>query len=145
MNDEEKLAEELALVTDQLMAGEKSLDDIDDDALREMAATVHKIQKTIGTPKPSQTFASRLKKQVLSELPDSKAGISEMMQNVIARLLGDEEFRNSFFSAPEATIQRAGFQLSSVEMAALKEMEPEDMGEWFTDLDERISKSGLGF
>ena len=145
MNDEKKLAEELAIITDKMLAGELSLDEIEDDTLREKAAMITKIQKIVGIPKPSPSFASRLRKQVLNELPDSKAGVSEQLQRVIGRLLGDEEFRKNFFSSPETTIQRTGFQLSAVEMAALKEMEPEDMEEWFTDLDERISKSGFGF
>jgi RNA polymerase sigma factor (sigma-70 family) len=40
-------------------------------------------------------------------------------------------------------VARAGIQLSSAEMAALKRMEPDDLKEWMADLDERISKSGL--
>ena len=69
--------------------------------------------------------------------------ISEGLREVINHLLRDNDFRRSFLASPEATLQRAGIQLSSAEMAALKRMEPDDLKEWMADLDERISKFGL--
>lgn len=140
--DESELAEHFAEITDLLAAGNE-IGTIKDKELRDLVETVVKLQTATRSPAPSPSFAARLRKQALDELPAAKATISERLHEVIARLLGEEDFRNSFFASPEPTLQRAGFQLSAAEIAALKEMEPDNMKEWFSELDERISKSGL--
>ncbi|MBC8508096.1 MAG: Franean1_4349 family RiPP [Anaerolineales bacterium] len=136
--DDQKLANELADLTDRIFDGEQ----IEASGLDNLGETVQKLQAASqATPDPN--FAIRLRNLVVAALPKKKESVSERLQEVIARLVGDEEFRNNFFASPEATLQRAGFQLSPAEIAALKEMEPENLEEWLTDLDERISKSGL--
>ena len=136
--DEQALAGELADLTDRLFAGEE----VDADKLGDLAEAVQRLQAASqATPDPA--FAVRLRNLAMAALPKKKETLSERLQEVINRLIGDEEFRTSFFASPEATLQRAGFQLSPAEIAALKEMEPENLEEWLTDLDERISKSGL--
>jgi hypothetical protein len=97
----------------------------------------------IVTAPPSPEFATRLREQALATLPAPQAVISERLREVINRLLRDDDFRQGFLISPETALQRAGIQLSSAEMAALKKMEPDDLKEWMADLDERISKSGL--
>ncbi|MBC8509275.1 MAG: hypothetical protein H8D34_30860 [Chloroflexi bacterium] len=136
--DEQKLANELADLTDRVFDGEQ----IDASELGNLGGTVQKL-KAASQATPEPNFAIRLRNLALAALPKKKESVSERLQEVIARLVGDEDFRNNFFASPETTLQRAGFQLSPAEIAALKEMEPENMEEWLTDLDERISKSGL--
>ncbi len=139
--DEQTLANELAELTDRIFEGEQiDVENLGD--LGDLAKTVQKLQ-TASQAEPDKAFAIRLRNLTLAALPQKKETVSERLQEVISRLIGDEEFRTNFFASPEATLQRAGFQLSPAEIAALKEMEPENLEEWLTDLDERISKSGL--
>ena len=139
-----KLAEKLADLTDRIFEGEQiDIGEADQTGeLGDLAKTVQKLQAASqATPDPA--FAIRLRNLSMAALPKKKETVSERLQDVINRLIGDEEFRTNFFASPETTLQRAGFQLSPAEIAALKEMEPENLEEWLTDLDERISKSGL--
>jgi hypothetical protein len=105
--------------------------------------TVIQLREVMVAPPPSAAFAARVEAQALAELPAPGQAAGGGLQEVIARLLGEEGFRKGFFAAPEDTLRQAGIQLTAAEMAALKEMEPEDLDDWFTDLDERISKSRL--
>ena len=140
---EEELAKRLAEITELLEAGEP-LDEKGAAEMQDLADALKKIRKvTRANPAPSRAFANRLRQKVLSELRMPQPTVSQQMKEVIARLIKDAEFRNSFFTSPEAVLNRAGFQLSPAEIAALKSMEPEDLNEWFSDLDDRISKSGL--
>jgi len=142
--DEQTLAGELADLTDRIFASEQidaaTLGDADQAG--DLANTVQKL-KTASQATPDSAFAIRLRNLAMAALPRKKETVSERLNEVISRLVGDEDFRNNFFASPETTLQRAGYQLSPAEIAALKEMEPENLQEWMTDLDERISKSGL--
>jgi hypothetical protein len=139
--EETRLAEELANATDRLVAGESA------EPLRGEAAglveTAARLRAAVASEPPSPAFAARLRERALSELPAARPTAGERLQDLVARLLGEEDFRRSFFAAPEATLQRAGIRLSAAEMAALRSMEPEDLEEWASDLDERVSKAGL--
>lgn len=143
--DKKSKIEELAAFTDRLTGG-KRVKPVEDAALRELTDMVAKIHEVAVDATPSVEFSARLRRQVFAELPEPipQPTFSERFKGVVARLLGEADFLESFFISPEKTLHRAGIQLSAVEIAALKEMEPENMGEWFSDLDERISKSGLG-
>jgi hypothetical protein len=139
--DKQMLADELADLTDRIFEGEE-IDTTELGELGDLAKTVQRLRvASDATPDPA--FATRTRNLAMAALPRKKETVSERLQEVISRLIGDEKFRTNFFASPEATLQRAGFQLSPAEIAALKEMEPEDLEEWLTDLDERISKSGL--
>ena len=139
-NDPTQLAEALAVLTDRILNG----DDISPEEAQELGAAAQTLQrlKAVITAEPDPAFAIRTRNLAMAALPKAKAGISERLQEVISRLIGDEDFRRNFFAAPENTLHQAGFQLSPAEIAALKEMEPENLEEWISDLDERISKSG---
>ena len=140
--DEITLAEELAEITDHLLAGQP-VGPVEKEELAALAETVVKLRATITTAPPSPEFTARLREQALAALPAPPKTISEGLRAVINHLLRDNDFRRSFLASPEAALQRAGIQLSSAEMAALKRMEPDDLKEWMADLDERISKFGL--
>jgi len=139
--DEQTLADKLADLTDHIFEGEQ-IDAADADQVSDLVKTVQKLQAASDAA-PDPAFATRLRNLAMAALPRKKESVSERLQEVISRLIGDEDFRTNFFASPETTLQRAGFQLSPAEIAALKEMEPENLEEWMTDIDERISKSGL--
>jgi hypothetical protein len=140
--DETALAEKLAEITDHLVAGEP-VGAVEEGEMAALVETVAKLRAAMVTAQPSAEFAARLCEQALAALPAPETAISERLREVINRLLRDQDFRQGFLASPEAALQRAGIQLSSAEMAALKKMEPDDLKEWMADLDERISKSGL--
>lgn len=140
--DETVLAEKLAEMTEHLLAGEL-VESVQEGELKALVETVVKLRAAMVTAPPSPEFAAHLREQVLAALPVPQLAISERLREVISRLLREEDFRQGFLASPETALQQAGIQLSSVEMAALKRMEPDDLKEWMADLDERISKSGL--
>ena len=140
-DDQARKAEQFAELTDRLLAGEQ-IDPAEAGKLAPLLQTVAKLDATAQT-EPSPGLATRIRNLAMAELSGPKATISDRIQEVIKRLIGDEDFRTNFFAAPESTLQQAGFQLTPAEIAALKEMEPENLENWMTDLDERISKSGL--
>ena len=140
-DDQKEKAEKLARLTDRLLEGGR-VDPVEAGELAPLLQTVARLEK-IAQTEPSPGLADRLLNLVMAELPDPSVSVSDRLQKVIARLIGDEVFRKNFFVAPESTLQQAGFQLTPAEIAALKEMEPENLESWMTDLDERISKSGL--
>lgn len=140
--DEQKNSERLADLTDKLLSGVE-LRKEEQEEIDALMAIVETIQDNTKDSTPSPQFAKNLRKMVLNELPVQKPELSERVQKVLAKLLGEEDFRKNFFLSPEDTLFKAGFQLTTAEIAALIEMTSEDQKEWFSDLDERISKSGL--
>jgi hypothetical protein len=142
--DEIKRAQELAELADRLLAGQK-IDSTGDEAMDALVETLFDLMDVTDAPEPDPAFQIRARNLAMAALPkpQEKPSLSEQFQAVLARLLGEEDFRKSFFANPEETVRQAGFQLSPVEMAALKEMEPENLQDWMGDLDERISKSGF--
>jgi hypothetical protein len=140
-DDQARKAERFAELTDRLLAGEQ-IDSAEAEKLAPLLEAVVNL-KANAEAEPSPGLATRIRNLAMAELPGPKATISERLQEVIKRLIGDEDFRTNFFAAPESTLQQAGFQLTPAEIAALKEMEPENLETWMSDLDERISKSGL--
>jgi hypothetical protein len=140
-DDQARKAERFAELTDRLLAGE-AIDPAEVGDLAPLLKTMSKLNAN-AQAEPSPGLATRIRNLAMADLPGPKATISERLQEVIKRLIGDEDFRTNFFTAPESTLQQAGFQLTPAEIAALKEMEPENLENWMSDLDERISKSGL--
>ena len=139
--DETVLAEELAKTTDRLVVGEP-VGPVEEE-LEGLVEMVAQLRTAVVSAPPSPEFAALLRERAVAELPTPQATVSERLQEIIGRLLGEEGFRRDFFAAPEGALRRAGIQLSAAEMAALKGMEPDELKEWMADLDERISKSGL--
>ncbi len=68
------------------------------------------------------------------------AEISEKQLKVLEKLIGDEEFRTSFFEDPEAALAKAGLELNEEELAALKKIDQTLIDSFLSDVDERLSK-----
>lgn len=67
----------------------------------------------------------------------------ESVQTIIGRAVMEPEYRELLFSDPDAAL--GGYDLSEKEKAALKGLEREKFDEVASELEERISKAGLGF
>ena|GEM_PF-1199850 len=71
------------------------------------------------------------------------AEISEKQLKVLEKLIGDEEFRASFFEDADAAIAKAGIELNEEELAGLKGFDFGFLKSTLTDLDARLSKTGV--
>ena len=69
------------------------------------------------------------------------AEISEKQLKVLEKLIGDEEFRTSFFEDPDAAIAKAGIELNEAELAGLKGLDLARLNSALADLDARLSKT----
>jgi len=69
------------------------------------------------------------------------AEISEKQLEVLEKLIGDEEFRTSFFEDAEAALAKAGLELSEEELAALQKIDQTLIASFLSDVDERLSKT----
>jgi hypothetical protein len=67
---------------------------------------------------------------------------AENVQQVIGRAILESEFRALLFSDPDKALE--GYDLTGEETAALKTLDEDKFGDIASQLDERISKSGLG-
>ena len=67
--------------------------------------------------------------------------ISEKQLKVLERLIGDEEFRTSFFEDPDAAVARAGLDLNEEDLAGLKGLDFGLLSSTLTGLDTRLSKT----
>jgi hypothetical protein len=62
----------------------------------------------------------------------------DAVSQIIGRAATDAEFRNLLFSNPDQALQ--GYDLSEDEIAALRNLEQEDLEDFSTKLDARITK-----
>ena len=68
------------------------------------------------------------------------AEITTGQLKVLGKLIGDEEFRTSFFADAGAALTRAGLELSEGELAALKKIDQAAIEGFLSDVEERLSK-----
>ncbi len=69
------------------------------------------------------------------------AELSEKQLKVLEKLIGDAEFRTSFFEDPDAAVAKAGIELNEAELAGLKGLDLARLNYALADLDARLSKT----
>lgn len=67
---------------------------------------------------------------------------TECVQTIIGRAVLEPDFRALLFSQPEKALE--GYELTSDELASLKCLKPEEFDVIASQVEERISKSGIG-
>lgn len=67
----------------------------------------------------------------------------ESVLSVIRTALVNKEFRDQLFSDPDAAL--SGYDLSEEERKSLSSMQEEAFESFTSELEERISKAGIGF
>jgi len=72
------------------------------------------------------------------------AEISEKQLKVLEKLIGDQEFRASFFEDPDAAIAKAGIELTEEELAGLRGLDFMRLNMALSELDSRLSKTATG-
>jgi len=60
------------------------------------------------------------------------------MNELLGRMITDEQFRKQLMADPKAAVEQAGYELTSEQLAGL---ETAQMGELVGAVDERVSKS----
>jgi restriction endonuclease Mrr len=68
------------------------------------------------------------------------AEITTGQLKVLEKLIGDGEFRKSFFEDQDAALAKAGVKLSAEELAALKKIDQAAIEGFLSDVEERLSK-----
>jgi hypothetical protein len=71
------------------------------------------------------------------------ADMTEAQVKILEKVIGDEEFRASFFDDPDGAVAKAGIEISEEEMAGIKAIDIARMKAAIADIDARISKSGV--
>lgn len=71
------------------------------------------------------------------------ADVTTGQLKVVEKLIGDEGFRKRFFESAEAALAQAGLELSREEMAALKKIDQKCVDHFLSNVEERLSKSGI--
>jgi hypothetical protein len=69
------------------------------------------------------------------------AEISAGQLKVLEKLIGDEEFRTSFYEDPDAAIAKAGIDLTKEELVGIKGIDINTINSVIADIDVRISKT----
>jgi hypothetical protein len=69
------------------------------------------------------------------------AEISAGQLKVLEKLIGDEEFRTSFYEDPDAAIAKAGINLTEEELVGIKGIDINTINSVIADIDVRISKT----
>ena len=59
----------------------------------------------------------------------------------LGKLICDDAFRRDFLDDPEMTAMRAGFELTSVERASLRKIDPDALEVFVTYVDDRVRRA----
>jgi len=70
--------------------------------------------------------------------------LRQAFEKLISRAFSDEGFRAQLIEDPETAALRMGLTLAPYELAALKTLDQNELASLIEDLDERISKTGVG-
>jgi hypothetical protein len=66
------------------------------------------------------------------------------LRTIAGKALADPEFRQKLLADPETAVKEAGFELTSEQIKALKEMNREELEAALVDLDERLTMGCWG-
>ncbi|MBC8492852.1 MAG: hypothetical protein H8D43_03625 [Chloroflexi bacterium] len=75
----------------------------------------------------------------IGDIDELSAGQLKVLQNLIA----DDDFRKSFFEDPEAALAGAGLEVSEEDLAALKKIDQAAIDNFLSEVEERLSRTGL--
>jgi hypothetical protein len=150
----ERVTELLIKYTDALCEGKPIPEAIEPalgDELKPLLETVKLLHSLLGkAPVPSE-FAHQLESRLAAEwkqTQEKRATIPQVLrqafEQLIGRALSDEGFRIQLIEDPEKAALRMGLTLAPYELAALKTLDQNQLASLIDDLDERISKTGMG-
>ena len=150
----ERVTDLLIEYTDALCAGRpipEALEPALADELKPLLETVELLHSVLRkAPVPSE-FAQRLEERLAAEWEQTREKptripqvLRQAFERLISRALSDEGFRTQLIDDPEKAALRMGLTLSAYELAALKTLSQNEIASLIEDLDERVSKTGVG-
>lgn len=108
------------------------------------------LSKLLKPKAPAADFERRLSVKLQSEFQkvqqekEKVIGLDmEKIQRIIGMAVTNESFRKSLFQDAAGACRNAGFNLSELELAALKNLKEDAVIEFADELDERISKKSV--
>ncbi len=150
----ERVTELLIEYTDALCAGEPVPEALEPDLADEVRPLLETVELLHGVlreaPVPAE-FAQRLEGRLAAEwkaMQKKPAHIPQVLRHafeqLISRALSDEGFRTQLIEDPERAALRMGLKLTPYELAALKTLDQNQLASLIEELDERVSKTGVG-
>ena len=121
------------------------------DELGPLLETVELLHGVLGeAPVPSE-LAQRLEDRLAAEWKQTQEkrapipqALRQAFERLISRAFSDEGFRTQLIEDPERAALRMGLTLTPYELAALKTLDQNKLASLFEELDERVSKTGIG-
>jgi len=140
--------------TDALCEGKPIPEAIEPDLLDELRPLLETVKLLYGVLQkasvPSE-FAQRLEDRLaaewktMSERPTRIPRVlRQAFERLISRALSDEGFRAQLIEDPEKAARGMGLTLTPYELAALRTLDPNELASLIEELDERVSKAGIG-
>jgi hypothetical protein len=140
--------------TDALYAGEPVPEALEPDLADEVRPLLETVELLHGVlreaPVPAE-LAQRLEGRLAAEwkaMQKKPVHIPQVLrqafEQLISRALSDEGFRTQLIEDPERAALRMGLTLTPYELAALKTLDQNQLASLIEELDERVSKTGIG-
>jgi hypothetical protein len=149
----ERVTELLIEYTDALCEGKPIPEAIEPDLVDELMPlleTVELLHSVLRKALVPSEFAQRLEDRLAAEwkqTQEKRTPIPQVLRQAFERLsraLSDEGFRTQLIDDPEKAALRMGLMLTPYELAALKALDQNKLASLIEDLDERVSKTGMG-
>ena len=121
------------------------------DELRPLLETIELLHGVLQkAPVPSE-FVQLLEDRLAAEWKQTQEKrtpipqvLRQAFERLISRALSDEGFRAQLIEDPERAALRMGLTLAPYELAALKTLDQNELASLIEELDERVSKTGVG-
>jgi hypothetical protein len=110
----------------------------EDDELSSLYETVQTVSSVVQPRQPSEEFVSRVSGAVQKRFREQIS--TEKLQRIIGMAITLEDFRKSLFRDVVAACRGAGFSLTPMEIAALRDLKEDAVNDFANSLDERITK-----
>jgi hypothetical protein len=150
----ERVTELLIEYTDALCEGKPVAPALEPDLadeltpLLETVELLHSVLRKAPVPKE---FAQQLEDRLVAEWKQTQEKprrvsqvLRQAFEQLVSRALSDEGFRAQLIEDPEKAALRMGLTLAPYELAALKTLDQNELASLIEDLDERVSKTGMG-
>ena len=121
------------------------------DELGPLLETVELLHGVLGESLVPSEFAQQLEDRLAAEWKQTQEKrtplpqvLRQAFERLISRAFSDTGFRAQLIEDPERAALRMGLTLTAYELAALKTLDQNELASLIEDLDERISKTGIG-
>ena len=150
----DRVTELLIEYTDTLCEGKPTPEAVEPhlaDELRPLLEIVGLLHGVLGKAPVPLEFAQQLEDRLAAEWEQTQEKrvpipqvLRQAFERLISRAFSDAGFRTQLIEDPERAALRMGLTLTAYELAALKTLDQNELASLIEELDERISKTGIG-